>query len=345
MRRIRQFVSCKQEKLVRFTAMGLTVLLAMAFLSQAAFAQNTYVITDGDQVVVHTTHATDPAHVLDEAGLSLGTEDSYTTQESNGVSEITIQRKQTVTIEDDGQTIQVDSYGETVQELLSRMNVELSAGATVSAELGQQTYDGMILTIDRTVEALETYSKALPFETTYVDDDTLPQGQEKVVTQGQDGELRCISKVLYKEGREISRTVLEEQIVTEPVEQVIARGTAQEASPAPAGSNTLTLPSGETLHYTRKLQVTATAYTCGSESGITATGTTARYGAIAVDPSVIPYGTRMYIVSDDGAYVYGFATAEDTGGAIVGNRVDLYYNTESECFAFGRRGCQVYILG
>ena len=76
----------------------------------------------------------------------------------------------------------------------------------------------------------------------------------------------------------------------------------------------------------------------------TSTGTLARYGAIAVDPSVIPYGTRMYIVSNDGAYVYGIATGEDCGGAIGGARVDLYYDTTEECFAFGRRDCTIYFL-
>ena len=77
----------------------------------------------------------------------------------------------------------------------------------------------------------------------------------------------------------------------------------------------------------------------------TATGTTVRVGTVAVDPTVIPYGTRMFIVSNDGNYVYGIGTAEDCGGAIKGNRLDLYYPTDAECFAFGRIGCTVYFLG
>lgn len=95
------------------------------------------------------------------------------------------------------------------------------------------------------------------------------------------------------------------------------------------------------LTYSKALSVTATAYTGG---GITATGTNARYGAIAVDPSVIPYGTRMYIVSDDGKYIYGYATAEDCGGAIKGNKIDLYFDSYDTCIQFGRRSCTVYIL-
>ena len=95
------------------------------------------------------------------------------------------------------------------------------------------------------------------------------------------------------------------------------------------------------LTYTSTMSVEATAYTGG---GITATGTSARYGAIAVDPTVIPYGTKMYIVSDDGKWIYGVATAEDCGGAIKGHIIDLYFDDYSTCIQFGRRNCTVYIL-
>ena len=77
----------------------------------------------------------------------------------------------------------------------------------------------------------------------------------------------------------------------------------------------------------------------------TAIGTLCRVGAIAVDPKYIPYGTRMFIVSNDGSYIYGLSTAEDCGGAIKENRIDLYFETTSECFKFGRRTCTVYFLG
>ena len=67
-------------------------------------------------------------------------------------------------------------------------------------------------------------------------------------------------------------------------------------------------------------------------------GTRARYGEIAVDPNVIPLGTTVYIPG------YGVARAEDTGSAILGNRVDLCMLDYNECMAFGRRTVLVYIL-
>ena len=96
----------------------------------------------------------------------------------------------------------------------------------------------------------------------------------------------------------------------------------------------------------------ATAYdasSCGKAPshpayGITATGRRAGYGIVAVDPSIIPLGTKLYIESADGSYVYGTAIAADTGGAIKGNRIDLCYNTRAEAIQFGRRQMKVYIL-
>lgn len=114
------------------------------------------------------------------------------------------------------------------------------------------------------------------------------------------------------------------------------------STPEPTYSgSTITTEDGEVLTYTSTMAVEATAYTGG---GITATGTSARYGAIAVDPTVIPYGTKMYIVSDDGKWIYGVATAEDCGGAIKGHIIDLYFDDYSTCIQFGRRNCTVYIL-
>ena len=109
----------------------------------------------------------------------------------------------------------------------------------------------------------------------------------------------------------------------------------------------LTLPTGEVVTYTEKVTCLATAYTCEGYVGTTATGTRARVGAIAVDPEVFPYGTRFYIQTRDGEYIYGIATAEDCGSKefIYGTRLDLYFDTKKECIQFGARSCDVYVLG
>ena len=89
--------------------------------------------------------------------------------------------------------------------------------------------------------------------------------------------------------------------------------------------------------------MTATAYTAGYGGAdyYTATGTSVRVGTVAVDKRVIPLGTKLYIVTNDGI-VYGTAVAEDTG--VKGDKIDLYFDTYQQCINFGRRGCTVYIL-
>lgn len=109
------------------------------------------------------------------------------------------------------------------------------------------------------------------------------------------------------------------------------------------GSGVLRLKDGTELNYSGIRKMSATAYTSGHD-GVgtrTASGTAVHVGTVAVDKSVIPLGTRMYIVAD-GGLVYGLAVAEDTG--VRGSKIDLYFNTYDECIQFGRRDCTVYIL-
>ena len=92
--------------------------------------------------------------------------------------------------------------------------------------------------------------------------------------------------------------------------------------------------------YVQVMDMEATAYlpTDGSAEGITAMGIPATYGIVAVDPDVIPLGSRVYIPG------YGYAVAEDTGGAIVGHKIDVAFDTVAECYEFGRQFIDIYII-
>ena len=202
-----------------------------------------------------------------------------------------------------------------------------------------------------TATRLEVYTEAIPHNITYCEASWLDEGEEQVLTVGSDGQMRCTASVSYQEGVETGRTILDRTVTVHPVDEVIARGTGTAAAPTEGTpvieGGTITTPTGEVLTYSQAITVLATAYSLDGwpeSDGITATGTQARYGEIAVDPEVIPLGTRMYIVSEDGQVVYGIATAEDTGSLILGHRIDLYYDTYDECVQFGARNCIVYIL-
>lgn len=178
----------------------------------------------------------------------------------------------------------------------------------------------------------------------------VPAGETRILKQGKDGITEQTVRITYSGTTETKRQITSENTVTWPEDGIVLVG-AEEADlvlqthPAQplAENGILTTTEGETYAYSKVLSCTATAYSCEGYTGTTAIGTTARVGAIAVDPRYIPYGTKMYIVSDDGVYIYGIATAEDCGN-FRGYHIDLYFNTVDECWTFGRRTCTVYIL-
>ncbi len=366
----------------RTVAVAAMVSIVALLLSQSVFAQNSYVITDGDNVTVHQSFSTDPDVVLDEAGIELSEEDTYTTTyNEDGVGNIDIQRMQMITVTYHGSRSVIGTYGETIESLLTRMDITLGKNDVLSCKREALTYDGMdVEIIERVVEITEN-DVIVPHETKYFEDPELDPDAELVLVEGEDGAIHYTTQVIYENGKEVSREVIDEVVLAEPTTKLVicgidraiteqpdepdhlvqnnANSTSSESTTVPSesgdqplaggsgtvGNGVITTSTGTTYTYTDVLTVSATAYSCEGYTGYTYSGTVARVGAIAVDPKVIPLGTKMYIVSNDGQYVYGYCVAEDIGGGIKGNRVDLYFDTFDECWQFGVRTCTVYILG
>lgn len=345
------FVLEKKNAIVKVLAILLVAVCLVGALSQTAQAENTFVINDGETVTVHTSYSSNPKRVLKEVGVSLSEDDIYTTESVDGVSEITVQRLQNITVYRGEETLQTTSYGESVQELFVRLGIEMDETQEASLPMDTATYDGMEVRVSRKGEYTESYTVEIPFETTYCEDPTLPEGEQKVLVAGKAGQMLCTANVVYVNGVETERRVYRQSVTSNPVNQVVAVGTGEqvgEDSDLPLiGDGFIVLPTGEVLTYIRKDSFVATAYTHTDDGcdEITANGAQVKWGVVAVDPSVIPYGTRMFIVANDGSYVYGLSTAEDCGGAIQNKRLDLYMATKEECFKFGVKDCTVYFLG
>lgn len=336
----------------------------VAALSLTAFAQNSYLITDGDYVTVHRSFASDPDVVLDEAGIELSEEDTYTTTYKNGINRIDIQRMQMVTVINAGEQSVIGTYGETVDTLLNRMGIVPGTGDILSCEEDTPTYDGMVIELTHKEIQQTEYEESIPFNTKYYEDPELAPGEEITLIEGVDGVIHYTAQLVYENGVKVSEEIIDEKTTTKMVTRLVVRGPARQIADQPdepdhrnatvedplnndehaIGSGTITTVSGTSYRYTDVLTVTCTAYSCGDRVGTTATGTVARVGAVAVDPRYIPLGTKMYIVSNDGQYIYGYCTAEDTGGSIKGYKIDLYFDTFDECWEFGVRTCTVYVL-
>ncbi len=207
----------------------------------------------------------------------------------------------------------------------------------VDGDSTEELYDGMQIKLLSRSEETYTTTVEVPFEVVYQDTEELPEGQEQVVTEGVNGVAEETVKVVYYGGEEYLRKTIDQQITTAPVNKVVKRGVAK----------TVDTPQGS-VPYSQMITMNASAYTAGPEStgknpgdagyARTATGAVAQRGVVAVDPSVIPLGTELYIEG------YGFATAADTGGAIKGNKIDLCFDSLDEALNFGRRNVNVYIL-
>ncbi|HCS34523.1 MAG TPA: hypothetical protein DIW49_06995 [Clostridiales bacterium] len=355
-----------------------------ALLSQTVFAQTSYIITDGDRVTVHRSYSSDPYEVLTEAGIELEEEDTYETGYADGMNQITVRRMQMVTVINRGAQSVIGTYGETVGSLLTRMGITPGTGDTLSCSSETQTYDGMTIELVHTETRIEEEDTVVPYPVNYYEDPDLEPDAEIVLVAGQNGLTHVKSEVTYRNGKEVSRVIVQETVKTKPVTQLVIRGVdrtimeqpadpepAEQAAPAASSGtasgssssgssssggsrydgsaetsgNVIMTSSGESYTYVDVMTCSATAYTCEGYVGHTYSGTLARVGAIAVDPTVIPLGTKMYVVSNDGQYVYGYCVAEDIGGGIKGNKIDLYFDTYAECWDFGVRMCTVYILG
>ena len=355
-----------------------------ALLSQTVFAQTSYIITDGDRVTVHRSYSSDPYEVLTEAGIELEEEDTYETGYADGMNQITVRRMQMVTVINRGAQSVIGTYGETTGSLLARMGITPGTGDTLSCSSETQTYDGMTVELVHTETRIEEEDTTVPYPVNYYEDPDLEPDAEIVLVAGQNGLTHVKSEVTYRNGKEVSRVIVQETVKTKPVTQLVIRGVdrtimeqpadpepAEQAAPAASSGtasgssssgssssggsrydgsgetsgNVIMTSSGESYTYVDVMTCSATAYTCEGYVGHTYSGTLARVGAIAVDPTVIPLGTKMYVVSNDGQYVYGYCVAEDIGGGIKGNKIDLYFDTYAECWDFGVRMCTVYILG
>ncbi len=276
---------------------------------------------------------------LTENEITVGASDQMNMNQNSELSDndiLIIRRGRAIELSADGKTLMAFVTKPTVAEALNEIGVELSLEDEVTPALQTAITENMLITIDRytTEEVIET--EPIDFKTVRKNDSTMTSGTTVVVTEGVAGEKSIKYSVRKKNGEIISKDYVSEEVTKEPVNKVIKVGSKQ--------------VSDNGFTYSKKIEVSATAYSGAShENGgysKTAYGLTPKYGVVAVDPSVIPLGTKLYVESSDGgkSWSYGYCIAGDTGGAIKGNKVDLCFNTVNECVQFGRKSATVYIL-
>lgn len=256
---------------------------------------------------------------------------------------IIIKNPKKYTIDENGKSLEVVCVHDTVEEILEDQNINLGKRDFTYPELSEKVEPNSSIRIYRITEDTKVEESAIPFEKQVNTTDDLEVGKTRIVQEGKNGLKQTHIKKEYLNGVQISEIIEKEEVVTEPIPQIIEKG-----------SRDFIVTSRGNTRYKKVIEMTATAYDLSFQStgkrpgdryyGLTASGTKVRPGVVAVDPRVIPLGTKLYVQSLDGTKDYGFAIAEDKGGAIKGNKIDLFFETAQQVNQFGRRKVKVYIL-
>lgn len=316
-----------------------------------ALCAGTFAMVHADALYI-LTGAGDETVLLDETAEApdFSSQMVYVGSGANGY-ELTLKAGRPVRIQYGNTILGTTAQGETVSEFLARFDIIPGPLDGVLVDIGESR---ITLTVGSDLTYYEARTRTQGYETQRVATPDLLQGQEEVVQAGKIGISTDIYEVVWSNGHEISRQWVE-QTESTAVTEIIRYGTSVTSvdpsdklvnvSTGSDGSGVLTFASGATMKFSQARTMKCTAYTAGHD-GVgtrTATGTTVHRGTVAVDQRYIPLGTRMFIVTEKGSYVYGMAKAEDTGMR-GDNKLDLYMDTYAECINFGRRDCKVYIL-
>lgn len=337
------YIKILKSKFFIATIISMTLILAFGIMA----LNKTIIINQNGQQMEVQTFATSVKSVLETQGIEINENDyispDINTRLKNG-DEIIIRNAFEVKLIDGGKEDSIFTIGKTVEDVLKGEEIELEELDIVEPGLEESVSDGTEITVTRILKDVlyETYE--VPYKTVTEYTEELDHGKTRKVQDGATGTKENKYEVVFKDGLETERTLIEENLVESPVDEIIEKGT----------SGFVLTSRGENRRYSEVLVMEATAYTAGYEStgkrpgdphyGVTRSGTRVRPGVVAVDPNVIPLGSRLYIESMDGRVSYGVAYAEDTGGAIRGNKIDIYYENVSEALRFGRRNLRVYVL-
>ena len=316
-----------------------------------ALCAGTFTMVHADALYI-LTGTGDEAVLLDKAAEApdFSSQMVYVGSGSNGY-ELSLKAGRPVRVQYGNTILGTTAQDETVSELLARFDIVPGPLDGVLVDIGESR---ITLTVGSDLTYYEAKTRTEGYETQRIATPDLLQGQEEVVQAGKNGISTDIYEVVWSNGHEISRQWVE-QVESTAVTEIIRYGTSVTSvdasdklvnvSTAADGSGVLTFASGATMKFSQARTMKCTAYTAGHD-GVgtrTATGTTVHRGTVAVDKRYIPLGTRMFIVTEKGSYVYGMAKAEDTGMR-GDNKLDLYMDSYNECVSFGRRNCKVYIL-
>lgn len=304
-------------------------------------ARQIEITVDGE---IQTLTTTDDlvSEILAKANVAVTEHDAITPAadaEVGSDNKIAIEKAFGVKLLDGGEVKKVWSTSTTVADFLKQHNIQLSGFDRVEQKMDEVVVPNSEIQVVRVEKVTDVVEEEINFAVETKKENSLLKGKEKIVQTGVNGTVSRTYEVVKENGKEVSRNMVSEKTIKEPTKKVVAVGTKVVTASISRGANSSAAPSGGKEFY-----ATATAYTayCNGCSGITATGVNLKSNpnlkVIAVDPNVIPLGSKVWVEG------YGYAVAGDTGGAIKGNKIDLFMPSKSQAYDFGRKKVRVKVL-
>lgn len=348
----------------------ISVFMLMCLTGITVFNNAAYII-DGENTSFVLSSKESPEEILADNGYFLGENDTISVSgHSQGILNIEILKAVSITVTADGSTKEAFSFknGDTVAKALEKANIKVSKNDIVTPSLDTVITQDTEITVKRITTKEVTKSVEIPYSKTTVESDKYAKGTSFVSTAGVTGSKDVTMQITYCDNEETTRETINEVVTKPAVNEVTTIGTAetravaanaatvvQTTGPAAITSSSVISPApasvqldenGLPVKYSGIITGKTSAYTSSATAHVSC-GQTAAIGLVAVNPNVIPYGTRMYIVAADGT-AYGYAIAADTGGALMSGKVsvDLYMgaNNDSACYQWGIRNANIYIL-
>lgn len=348
---------------VRLILLSALISIAMTFmflvLLYGTADKHVSVVVNGQETIVSTKQWV-LQRLLDEQAITIGQYDKVSLPLNGGIKDgdrIVIDQAVPVHVKADGKVRTLYTTERTVKAVIDQADILIRNQDKVWPALEDRVKSNMSVTVTRIEKKISEKAYTVPFSVVKKEDPKLEQGKQKLVQNGNEGKVVKQFENVYADGVLVSQTMVTKLTKAESVDKVVAVGTNKPETnvvtlSAKAGSSTVTTKRGDKLKPKQILKnVTLTAYAAGVSStgkskshpqyGITASGATVQEGrTIAVDPKVIPIGWWVYIEG------IGFRRAEDTGSAVKGKKIDVYFESESYAEKFGlKRGYTVYVLG
>jgi len=349
----------KHENLRLISIIGI-ISIAMTFMFMMMLygtaAKKVTVVVNGKETVV-TTKQWVLQRLLDEQGVTVGEHDRLSAALDTKVKSgdrITIDQAKPVQLTADGETKTFYTIGTTVGHALKDLNIPVSELDKISPAAEQPLPDNGTIQIVRVKQETEEVTEPIAYDVVKKNDPQLLKGKEQVVQEGQAGVVLKKKEKRFEDGKLVSEQVVDQKVQSASINKVIAVGTKNPVVALSSSSPSLQqlTKSGVSFGVKQVINnVKLTAYSAGVSStgkgsehpqyGLTSTGTRVTEGrTIAVDPKVVPLGWWVYI---DGL---GFRRAEDTGSAVKGNVIDVYFDSNDYANRFGtKRGYTVYVIG